>query len=148
MRLLRSQVAQGLDAIEGHRFELGRVKRLREGEEVLQISSGILTMRALEMAQDQTRERIGVAVPHCPTLKTPDEATVLQVVHARPKLAMVAEKPAGAVPCPRCTSATASARRHRESASQAGSVEHRGRARTPRVTLPGCFPPAPPHVPA
>ena len=52
MRLLRGQVPLVLDEIEGYRFELGRAKLLCDGADVLVISSGILTMRALEVARD------------------------------------------------------------------------------------------------
>ena len=47
MRLLRGQVPLVLDEIEGYRFELGKAKLLRDGADVLVISSGLLTMRAL-----------------------------------------------------------------------------------------------------
>ena len=50
MRLLRGQVPLVLDEIEGYRFELGKAKLLRDGADVLVISSGLLTMRALEVA--------------------------------------------------------------------------------------------------
>src|SRR5436190_2729797 len=56
MRLLRGQVPLVLDEIEGYRFELGKAKMLREGDDVLVISSGILTMRALEVAQDLAKD--------------------------------------------------------------------------------------------
>ena len=49
MRLLRGQVPLVLDEIDGYRFELGKAKLLREGADVLVISSGLLTMRALEV---------------------------------------------------------------------------------------------------
>ena len=66
MRLLRGQVPLVLDEIEGYRFELGKAKLLRDGADVLVISSGLLTMRALEVAQDladrQGRRR-GAALP-------------------------------------------------------------------------------------
>ena len=76
MRLLRGQVPLVLDAIEGYRFELGKAKMLREGADVLVISSGILTMRALEVAQDLAQDNVGVAVLHCPTIKPLDEAAI------------------------------------------------------------------------
>jgi transketolase len=63
MRLLRGQVPLVLDEIEGYRFELGKAKLLRDGADVLVISSGILTMRALEVAQDLAMT--GSAWPCC-----------------------------------------------------------------------------------
>ena len=66
MRLLRGQVPLVLDEIEGYQFELGKAKLLRDGDDVLVISSGFMTMRALEVAQDlagrQGRRR-GAALP-------------------------------------------------------------------------------------
>ena len=66
MRLLRGKVPLVLDEIEGYRFELGKAKLLRDGADVLVISSGLMTMRALEVAQDlrgrQGRRR-GAALP-------------------------------------------------------------------------------------
>ncbi len=91
MRLLRGQVPLVLDEIDGYRFELGKAKLLREGADVLVISSGILTMRALEVAQDLAKDRVGVAVLHCPTIKPLDEATIVDAVRAGPRLVVVAE---------------------------------------------------------
>ena len=66
MRLLRGQVPLVLDEIRGLHFELGKAKLLRDGADVLMISSGLMTMRALEVAQDlrgrQGRRR-GAALP-------------------------------------------------------------------------------------
>ncbi|MBQ0932289.1 transketolase family protein [Ideonella sp. 4Y16] len=91
MRLLRGQVPLVLDEIEGYRFELGQAKMLREGADVLVISSGIMTMRALEVAADLAQDRLGVAVLHCPTIKPLDEATIVQAVGQAPRLVVVAE---------------------------------------------------------
>jgi len=91
MRLLRGQVPLVLDEIEGYRFELGKAKLLREGADVLVISSGIMTMRALEVAKVLESDNVGVAVLHCPTIKPLDEATIVNAVKARPRLVVVAE---------------------------------------------------------
>jgi transketolase len=77
MRLLRGQVPLVLDEY-GYRFELGRAKLLRGGADVLVISSGILTMRALEVAERLQADRIDVAVLHVPTIKPLDTATIAQ----------------------------------------------------------------------
>jgi transketolase len=58
---------------------------------VLIISSGIMTMRALEVAQSLKTENIGVAVLHCPTIKPLDEVTILAEVLRKPRLVVVAE---------------------------------------------------------
>ena len=91
MRILRGQVPLVLDEIEGYKFELGKAKMLREGADVLVISSGILTMRALEVAKDLAADRIGVAVLHCPTIKPLDEAAILAAVRSKHRLVVVAE---------------------------------------------------------
>ena len=91
MRILRGQVPLVLDEIEGYRFELGKAKMLREGADVLVISSGILTMRALEVAKDLAADKIGVAVLHCPTIKPLDEAAILAAVRYQHRLVVVAE---------------------------------------------------------
>jgi len=54
VRLLPGQVPLVLDEVEGYRFELGTAKLPREGAEGLVISSGILTMRALEVAENHS----------------------------------------------------------------------------------------------
>lgn len=91
MRLLRGNVPLVLDEIEGYKFELGKAKMLREGSDVLVISSGILTMRALEVAQDLVADKVDVAVLHCPTIKPLDVTTIIQAVRAKPRLVVVAE---------------------------------------------------------
>jgi transketolase len=91
MRLLRGQVPLVLDEIEGYKFELGKAKLLREGAEVLVISSGIMTMRALEVATDLAAENIGVAVLHCPTIKPLDEKTIVEAARKSGRLVVVAE---------------------------------------------------------
>ena len=91
MRLLRGNVPLVLDEIPGYRFELGKAKMLREGADVLVVSSGILTMRALEVAQDLAADRIGVAVLHCPTIKPLDEAAIVAAARDRHRLVVVAE---------------------------------------------------------
>lgn len=91
MRLLRGSVPMVLDEVEGYKFELGKAKMLREGADVLVISSGIMTMRALEVAADLAKDNIGVAVLHCPTIKPLDEATIIEAVKYQHRLVVVAE---------------------------------------------------------
>lgn len=90
MRLLRGNVPLVLDEYD-YRFELGKAKRLCDGDDVLVISSGLLTMRALEVAKDLAADKIGVAVLHCPTIKPLDEAAILAEVGRKPRLVVVAE---------------------------------------------------------
>jgi transketolase len=91
MRLLRGSVPLVLDEIPGYRFELGKAKLLRDGNDALIVSSGIMTMRALEVAQDLAADKVGVAVLHCPTIKPLDEATILENVRYKHRLVVVAE---------------------------------------------------------
>ena len=91
MRMLRGNVPLVLDEIDGYKFELGKAKMLREGDDVLVIASGIMTMRALEIANDLAADKIGVAVLHCPTIKPLDEATIVEAVGKKPRLVVVAE---------------------------------------------------------
>lgn len=90
MRLLRGNVPLVLDEYD-YKFELGKAKRLVDGDDVLIISSGFMTMRALEVAQALKTDNIGVAVLHCPTIKPLDEATILAEVMRKPRLVVVAE---------------------------------------------------------
>jgi len=90
MRLLRGNVPLVLDEYD-YSFELGKAKRLVDGDEVLIISSGFMTMRALEVAQKLKADNIGVAVLHCPTIKPLDEVTILAEVLRKPRLVVVAE---------------------------------------------------------
>ena len=91
MRLLRGSVPMVLDEVPGYKFELGKAKMLREGADVLVISSGIMTMRALEVAADLAKDNVGVAVLHCPTIKPLDEATIIEAVKNKHRLVVVAE---------------------------------------------------------
>jgi transketolase len=61
MRLSRGNVPLVLDEYDC-KFELGKAKLLRDGNEVLVNSSGFMTMRALEVAQTLQADNIGVAV--------------------------------------------------------------------------------------
>ncbi|WP_342130310.1 transketolase family protein [Hydrogenophaga sp. OTU3427] len=90
MRLLRGNVPLVLDEYD-YQFELGKAKRLVDGDDVLIISSGFMTMRALEVAQGLKADNIGVAVLHCPTIKPLDEVTILAEVLRKPRLVVVAE---------------------------------------------------------
>ena len=90
MRLLRGQVPLVLDEYD-YRFELGKAKLLRDGNDVLVISSGFMTMRALEVAETLRADHVDVAVLHCPTIKPLDEATIAEAVRCKPRLVVVAE---------------------------------------------------------
>lgn len=90
MRLARGNVPLVLDEYD-YSFELGKAKLLRNGSDVLIVSSGFMTMRALEVAAALEADNIDVAVLHCPTIKPFDEATLLEQVKCKPRLVVVAE---------------------------------------------------------
>jgi transketolase len=90
LRLLRGNVPLVLDEY-GYQFELGKAKLLRGGNDVLIISSGFMTMRALEAAQALRNDKVDVAVLHVPTVKPLDEATLLAEVRKPGRLVVVAE---------------------------------------------------------
>ncbi len=90
MRLLRGNVPLVLDEY-GYTFELGKAKLLRDGAEVLVISSGIMTMRALEVAQRLEADKVGVAVLHVPTIKPLDTETILREAGRTGRMVVVAE---------------------------------------------------------
>ena len=90
MRLLRGNVPLVLNEYD-YKFELGKAKVLREGGEVLIISRGFMTMRALEAAKQLQADKVNVAVLHCPTIKPLDTATVLTEVRKLGRLVVVAE---------------------------------------------------------
>ena len=75
----------------GYTFEWGKAKTIRDGRDVLVIASGLMTMRALEVAQALGDDRIDVAVLHVPTIKPLDEATILAEARKGGRLVVVAE---------------------------------------------------------
>ena len=90
MRLLRGNVPLVLDQYD-YRFELGKAKLLRDGAEVLIISTGIMTMRALEVAKALEQDRVDVGVLHVPTIKPLDTVTILREARRSGRLVVVAE---------------------------------------------------------
>src|SRR6201996_1469040 len=77
MRLLRGQVPLVLDEYDYH-FELGKAKLIRDGRDVLIISSGIMTMRALEAVKALADDKVDAAVLHVPTIKPLDVETIVR----------------------------------------------------------------------
>jgi transketolase len=90
MRLLRGNVPLVLDEYD-YKFELGKAKRLRDGKDVLIISSGFMTMRSLEVAKHLQADQIDIAVLHVPTIKPLDDASILAEVRRPGRLVVVAE---------------------------------------------------------
>ena len=79
LRLLRGKVPTVLDEYD-YTFELGKAKELRPGRDVLFVSSGLMTMRALQAAERLAGHHVDVAVIHAPTIKPFDAHTVLAAV--------------------------------------------------------------------
>ncbi len=90
MRLLRGNVPLVLDEYD-YRFELGKAALLRDGRDVLIVSTGLMTMRALEAAAQLQADSVDAAVLHVPTIKPLDEATLLEQAQRSGRLVVVAE---------------------------------------------------------
>ncbi len=77
-RLLRGQVPSVLTRYKpDYQFKLGKAQMIRDGKDVLVVSSGIMTMRALDAAEILAKDGVDVAVLHCPTIKPLDTETIL-----------------------------------------------------------------------
>lgn len=90
MRLLRGQVPLVLDKYR-YQFELGKAKLLRDGQDVLFISTGLMTMRTLEAAEKLAADNVQCAVLHVPTIKPLDEETILREASKNGRLVVCAE---------------------------------------------------------
>ena len=77
LRLLRGQVPTVLDEY-GYRFKLGKAAELRTGRDVVLISTGLMTMRALQAAARLEADHVDVAVLHVPTIKPLDREAILR----------------------------------------------------------------------
>lgn len=89
LRLLRGNVPTVLDEYD-YEFELGKAKVIRPGSDVVFVSSGLMTMRALQAADRLAAHKIDVAVVHAPTIKPLDEETVLHELDT-PRVAFTLE---------------------------------------------------------
>ena len=90
MRLLRGKVPDVLGEY-GYRFELGKAQSVREGADVLFVSTGLMTMRVLEAAKRLSEDSIDCAVLHVPTVKPLDTATIVEACRKPGRLVVVAE---------------------------------------------------------
>jgi transketolase len=61
-----------------YRFELGKAAELRTGRDVVLISTGLMTMRALQAAARLEADHVDVAVLHVPTIKPLDTEAILR----------------------------------------------------------------------
>src|SRR3954452_24189602 len=77
LRLLRGHVPTVLHEYD-YRFQLGAAAELRTGRDVVLISAGLMTMRALTAADRLAADHIDVAVLHVPTIKPLDTAAIVR----------------------------------------------------------------------
>lgn len=91
-RLLRGKVPNVITRYKpDYQFRLGKAALLREGKDVLIVSTGLMTMRALDAAEQLTKDGIDVAVLHCPTIKPLDHETILAQARESGRLIITAE---------------------------------------------------------
>lgn len=90
MRLLRGKVPLVLDRFD-YRFEIGKAKLLMDGQDVLFISSGLMTMRVIEAADRLASDGVRAGVLHVPTIKPLDTQTILAEAARHGRLIVVAE---------------------------------------------------------
>jgi transketolase len=88
MRLLRGSVPVVLDPAT-YQFELGRAKLLRPGKDVALISTGLMTARALEAADQLAARQIDAAVLHVSTLKPFDTEAVAALLKGVPRVVTI-----------------------------------------------------------
>lgn len=89
LRLLRGKVPTVLDEYD-YAFELGKARVLRDGTDVVFVSSGLMTMRALQAAEALAAHKVDVAVVHSPTIKPFDANTIINAIDT-PRLAVTLE---------------------------------------------------------
>ncbi len=90
MRLLRGQVPNVLGEY-GYQFKLGQAQMLRDGRDVLFVSSGFMTMRTLDAAKALQADGIDCGVLHVPTIKPLDTATIVAEAQKGGRLVVTAE---------------------------------------------------------
>lgn len=90
MRLLRGKVPNVLGEY-GYQFELGKAKMIKDGADVLFISSGFMTMRVLDAAAALAKDGISCAVLHSPTIKPLDAETIVAEAQKGGRLVVTAE---------------------------------------------------------
>jgi len=89
VRLLRGQTPVVLSP-SSYQFSLGKARLLREGNDVAIISTGLMTGRALDAADQLAAIGVTTAVLHVSTLKPFDRESVLQLI-GRTKNVVTAE---------------------------------------------------------
>tara|TARA_R110000751_G_scaffold305026_1_gene421017 strand:+ start:6973 stop:8016 length:1044 start_codon:yes stop_codon:yes gene_type:complete len=74
-----------------YKFKLGKAQVIKEGKDVLVISTGFMTMRALDAAERLLADNIDVAVLHVPTIKPLDTETIIAEARKGSRLVVTAE---------------------------------------------------------
>ncbi len=74
-----------------YKFQLGKAQVIREGRDVLIVSTGFMTMRALDAAEKLAADNVDVGVLHVPTIKPLDRATILAEARKGGRLVVTAE---------------------------------------------------------
>ena len=74
-----------------YKFELGKAQIIREGKDALIISTGFMTMRALDAAVKLEADGVEAAVLHVPTIKPLDTETILAEARKGGRLVVTAE---------------------------------------------------------
>ncbi|WP_208325223.1 transketolase C-terminal domain-containing protein [Neorhizobium sp. R1-B] len=91
-RLLRGKVPSVIKKHKpDYRFQLGKAQMIREGKDVLVISTGVMTMRALDAAVKLADDKVDVALLHCPTIKPLDLETIAAEAAKGGRLVVTAE---------------------------------------------------------
>lgn len=91
-RLPRGKVPQVLTRHKpDYKFQLGKAQMIREGRDVLIISTGFMTMRALDAAEQLEADNVDAAVLHVPTIKPFDADAVLAAAGSGGRLVVTAE---------------------------------------------------------
>ncbi len=91
-RLLRGKVPSVIKKHKpDYRFQLGKAQMIREGKDVLVISTGLMTMRALDAAVKLAEDKVDIAVLHCPTIKPLDLETIADEAAKDGRLVVTAE---------------------------------------------------------
>lgn len=90
MRLLRGNVPNVLGEY-GYQFKLGKAQMIRDGRDVLFVSTGFMTMRVLDAAKRLQVDGVDCGVLHVPTIKPLDVATIVEEAGKGGRLVVTAE---------------------------------------------------------
>lgn len=91
-RLLRGKVPSVITRYKpDYQLQIGKAALLRDGRDVLVVSTGLMTMRALDAAEKLARDGVDVAVLHCPTVKPLDREAILTQARKGGRLVVTAE---------------------------------------------------------